>query len=81
MSSPGFGCRSFELVHAQSFKFDLEEVCGAFIAKIDRLKKRRIIEGDSHSADTPMQNDVLERSFLGKAALSPATGSFKSMRT
>jgi hypothetical protein len=47
------------------FKIDLEEV-NAFISKIDRSRKIRIIEENFHSADNPMQNDISERGFLAK---------------
>lgn len=47
----------------QPFEIDMNEV-HAFIADFDKQKKIRIIEGNFHSADHPMTNDSLERSFL-----------------
>jgi len=47
------------------FELDLREI-ETFIAKIDHDKKIRIVEGDFHSADHPMVNDVMERGFLAK---------------
>jgi len=50
------------------FHIDMDEV-RALVADIDREGKIRIIEGNFHSSDDPMANDVLERTVLaGHAA-------------
>lgn len=49
------------------FAIDMDEL-RAFIAEVDKGNKIRIVEGDFHSGDHPMKNDVGERQALSLAA-------------
>jgi len=51
----------------QPLEIDMDEV-RTFISGIDRDRKIRVIEGDFHCEDSPMANEVLERSFLSTHA-------------
>lgn len=47
----------------QPFVIDIDEVA-KFISQIDQKKKIRIVEGNFHTSDHPMENETLERNAL-----------------
>ncbi len=51
----------------QPFAIDMDEL-HAFLQDVDRDKKIRIVEGNFHAADSPMDNDSRERSMLSGEA-------------